>query len=456
MKRRIICILLAAVLFCGTVSAAPSKSPYAIRVNRALNTVTVYGLDENGEHTVPVKAMICSTARSGYHTPLGTFTLIGYRSEWRLMLDGTYGQYATSFSGNYLFHSICYTEASKDAMIREEYNDLGSPASMGCVRLQTVDAKWIFGNCPAGTKVTVYEDDNDPGPLGKPEKKIAYISPEAHNGWDPTDPSQDNPWTFVKAEQVHISQETKKVRAGETLTLSAAMEPTEAAMCGVTWSSSDPAVARVDAYGTVTGLSAGTAEITAASWNGVQDSCAVKVEGELLPFEDLVPGAWYYKELRGSLEAGVMQGVGGGRFAPSEPMTRAMVVQTLYNLEGQPKTAGKAVFTDVAEEAWYQAAVLWAKTEGLVNGVTETEFAPDDPMSRQELAAVLWRYAGSPGVSGTLEQFADADQAASFAREPLIWMTSQGLLQGAGGSLLPKNTVTRVETAVILQRFTAK
>ncbi len=96
MKRRILCLLLVLALLCGTVFAAGTKSPYAIRVNRALNTVTVYEQDENGDYTVPVKAMICSTARPGYVTPLGTYTLGSYRSEWRLMLDGSYGQYAVS------------------------------------------------------------------------------------------------------------------------------------------------------------------------------------------------------------------------------------------------------------------------------------------------------------------------------------------------------------------------
>lgn len=126
LKRRLICFVLLLVLLAGTVSAAGADvPPYAIKVNRAMNTVTVYELDENGQHTVPVKAMICSTARAGYVTPLGSFRLTAHRSPWRLMLDGTYGQYATCFKGNYLFHSICYSDDSHDAMVREAYNKLG-------------------------------------------------------------------------------------------------------------------------------------------------------------------------------------------------------------------------------------------------------------------------------------------------------------------------------------------
>lgn len=456
MKRRVLCFLLAALLLCCSVSAAPNQSPYAIKVNRALNTVTVYGLDENGEYTLPVKAMICSTARQGYATPLGEYKLIAYRSEWRPMLDGTYGQYATSFNGHYLFHSICYSEPSKDALIREEYNDLGSPASMGCVRLQTIDAKWIYDNCPAGTKVTVYDDPNDPGPLGKPEKKVEFITQQAYNGWDPTDPDANNPWNFVPAESVKIFPTVKSINAGESAQLIAGVEPAAASKCGLTWSSSDSAVAKIASDGTVLALSSGSAEISVSTWDGLVDTYTIRVEGELLPFSDLTPGAWYYRELRSALESGLLQGMGGGRFAPAESMTRAMVVQMLYNLADKPRTTYSPVFSDVSEDAWYGDAVMWAKANGVVNGYTETEFAPDRPMTRQELAAVLWRYAGQPSADGTPEIFSDWEQVDVFAEQALLWMTQEKLMQGADGKLNPCNTATRVETAVVLQRFSEK
>lgn len=457
MRRRIICLFLTLILLCGTVSAAgPAKSPYAIKVNRALNTVTVYGLDENGNHTVPVKAMICSTARAGYYTPLGTFTIIGYRSEWRYMLDGTYGQYATCFKGNYLFHSICYHEPSKDAMIREEYNALGTAASMGCVRLQTVDAKWIYDNCPAGTKVTVYEDFDDPGPLGKPEKLIDHITEEMYqvfSGWDPTDPAAENPWTFVEAESVEFFPDDVTVVAGNKEPLMTHVYPEEAAVCGLVWESSDSAIAKVDGRGNVIGLMPGTVEITASSWNGVSDTCTVTVEGELLPFDDLTPGAWYYKELRGALDEGILQGMGDRQFGPSLSMTRAMVVQTMYNMEGRPEVEGDLPFTDVGETAWYRPAVLWAYQNNMVKGVSETEFMPNKAMNRQELAAVLWRYAGQPEMEGDMTDYTDVGQIAEYARIPMLWLTQNSLMQGGEGLIQPRNVVTRIETAVVLYRY---
>lgn len=453
LKRRLFILLLLLALLAGTVSAAGLRqSPYAIRVNRALNTVTIYGLDENGQHTVPVKAMICSTARPGYVTPLGTYRLIEYRSPWRLMLDGTYGQYATCFSGHYLFHSICYSDDSHDAMIREAYNALGTAASMGCVRLETADAKWIYDNCPAGTVVTIYDDPYSPGPLGKPEKTVDEITLSMYNGWDPTDPAAGNPWQLIEATSVTITPEELTLTAGEAAMLEKFVEP-EIALSF--WTSSDEAVAKVDRRGTVTALSAGTAEITLECLNGMRAVCTVQVEGELLPFSDLIPGAWYYPEVRLALENGLFSGGSDGLFAPNSVMTRAMVVQVLYNLAGRPETAEPLPFEDVAEDAWYRNAVAWAVSKGIVTGVSAAEFAPDRPVTRQDLATILWRYAEMPEADANLTIYTDSHRVSEYAAIAMGWMTEQGLMNGSNGQLLPQKTATRAETAAILQRYAA-
>lgn len=196
----------AMLLLCGGIQGAsaskwmPSNGkPYYIMVNRAQSTVTVYALDEQGYYTVPVKAMVCSTGRKGHATPTGTYT-IGGRWTWVHMLDDSYGQYCTQIKGNILFHSVCYTKKDPSTLMTHEYNGLGAPASLGCVRLQTADAKWIYDNCARGTKVTIYDDAESPGPLGKPEKLVPHISEEQANGWDPTDPREANPWHTILAE----------------------------------------------------------------------------------------------------------------------------------------------------------------------------------------------------------------------------------------------------------------
>ncbi len=449
-KFRLISLVLLILLLTNLVSAAAPLLPYAIKVNRAWNTVTVYTHDESGQYTVPVKAMICSTARAGYVTPLGEFRLRAYRTQWQLMVDGTYGQYATQFQGNYLFHSICYEDDRHDAMKRDSYNNLGNAASMGCVRLETVDAKWIFDNCPAGTPVTIYEDYDSPGPLGKPDRTVDYIPAEVHNGWDPTDPAEGNPWQNAEVTMMELSAEELAMTAGEAADLNVTYEPATAI---INWSSSDPAVASVDAGGKVTAMSAGEAIITCAGLQGVSAQCAVTVESELLPYDDLLPGAWYYPEVRQAMEQGLFKGLGNRTFAPNAPVTRAMVVQVLYKLAGSPKVQTAAEFADVAEDVWYADAVNWAVQKGVVKGISKTEFAPDVPMTRQDLAAILWRYAGSPKMTSDLSEFDDGTQVASYAETAMAWMTEQGYLKGSDGCLQPTKTASRAETAAIFLRY---
>lgn len=164
--------------------------PYYIRINRKQNCITIYTLDENGEYTVPYKAMICSTGLYNA-TPRGVYQ-ISTKYRWRELYGNVYGQYATRIHGGVLFHSVPYYYKSNSALCTEKYNKLGQQASMGCVRLTVEDAKWIAENCPAGTTVEIYDSD-DPGPLGKPEAvKIDTDNP--NKGWDPTDSDENNPW----------------------------------------------------------------------------------------------------------------------------------------------------------------------------------------------------------------------------------------------------------------------
>lgn len=169
--------------------AADPAYPYYIRINRALNTVTVYTQGEDGSYSEPYTAFVCST---GAATPLGTYRTFN-KSYWRLLYGPCYGQYVTDIVGDILFHSVPYFTQDKGDLEYDEYNKLGTAASMGCIRLCVRDAMWIFNNCPIGTTVELYDDWESPGPLGKPGS--IYIDPSSPNrGWDPTDPDPENPW----------------------------------------------------------------------------------------------------------------------------------------------------------------------------------------------------------------------------------------------------------------------
>ena len=177
---------------------ANTQYPYYIKVNRAMCCVTVFGIDNNGGYTIPVVAFACSVGKAGDETIVGDNYSTTDKYPWRLMVDNSYAQYAFRINGGYLFHSVPYTIMSNDSLETDQFNLLGSPASLGCVRLKMSDVKWIYDNCPTGTKVTIYDDAATPGPLGKPDTiKIPLSSPNA--GWDPTDTNVNNPWLKFSA-----------------------------------------------------------------------------------------------------------------------------------------------------------------------------------------------------------------------------------------------------------------
>lgn len=163
---------------------------YLIAINRAADCVTVYTKDENGNYRKPYFAMICST---GEDTPLGEYrTIEQYR--WRYLFGDVYGQYAVRIVEHILFHSVPYLSQNPSDLEYEEFNKLGTPASLGCIRLQVADVKWIYDNCPIGTPVVLYDDAENPGPLGKPTFTPIDVNDETLRGWDPTDPDPANPW----------------------------------------------------------------------------------------------------------------------------------------------------------------------------------------------------------------------------------------------------------------------
>lgn len=164
------------------------KNPYSIYVNRKQNCVTVYTYDESGKYTVPVRAMVCSCGKNN-GTITGTYGIY-FKREWHSLFDNVYGQYVSGISGDYLFHSVPYYTKSSDDLEVEEFNKLGSNASLGCVRLSVSDTKWIYDNCAKNTEIKIFDDDN-PGPLGKPKTiKITDLK----CGWDPTDDNKSNPY----------------------------------------------------------------------------------------------------------------------------------------------------------------------------------------------------------------------------------------------------------------------
>ena len=183
----------------------------------------------------------------------------------------------------------------------------------------------------------------------------------------------------------------------------------------------------------------------------------MEVETPADQFVDVDEDAWYYDAVVYALDNGLMSGVSEDEFAPNATLTRAMIAQMLYSLEGKPRT-GSAGYADVAFGAWYEDAVAWISSEGLMTGYSDTAFGPDDPVTREQLALILYNYADWAGYdvrgSVSLGSYIDADSASTWAVEALEWAIDAGLISGRGnGILAPAGTATRAEVAQIFMNF---
>ncbi len=177
-----------------------------------------------------------------------------------------------------------------------------------------------------------------------------------------------------------------------------------------------------------------------------------------LPFPDVAEGDWFYDAVRYAYENGLMDGVGDNLFAPNSDTTRAQLVTILYRLAGEPEPGGDSGFSDVAAGTWYTDAVAWAAENGIVNGVSETEFAPGKDITREQLATILFRYAEAKGYDvsarADLSAYPDADQIQSYAAESVAWAVAEGLIQGfEDNTLRPAGNASRAQIATILMRF---
>ena len=191
-----------------------------------------------------------------------------------------------------------------------------------------------------------------------------------------------------------------------------------------------------------------------------QVTVTVTFEQAPLPFPDVTEGDWFYDAVRCAYENGLMGGVGDNLFAPNSQTTRAQLVTILHRLAGEPEVSGTSGFSDVAAGTWYTDAVAWAAQNGIVNGVSDTEFVPGDDITREQLAAILYRYAACQGYDvsqrADLSGFGDAESISDYAQAALSWAHAQGLVLGfEDGSLRPQGTASRAQIAAVLMRFLA-
>ena len=171
------------------------------------------------------------------------------------------------------------------------------------------------------------------------------------------------------------------------------------------------------------------------------------------PFGDVASGSWYYSDVLAAYGAGIVKGQTDTVFAPSATATRGQVVTMLYRMEGEPAVPTTAAFLDLTQD-YYKNAVNWAAAKNIVSGTSETTFSPGNNITREQLATMLYRMAGSPSVSGSLSKFSDGGSAQDYAQNALIWAVSKDIVRGnADGTLAPGASATRAEVCAMLMRY---
>ena len=181
-------------------------------------------------------------------------------------------------------------------------------------------------------------------------------------------------------------------------------------------------------------------------------------------YTDVSPNSWYYEPIQTLSEAGIVNGVGNGKFAPNETVSRAMAVTIIYRIAGCPDASSlENPFTDVPDGKWFTDAVKWAAANEITNGMTETSFAPHAPVTREQLACFVFRYGNliHARITAPLEyapygvalELYDEDQISPFAKEACSRMIRRGIFTGNHGYLYPHDPCTRAEAVTVLYRF---
>ena len=173
-------------------------------------------------------------------------------------------------------------------------------------------------------------------------------------------------------------------------------------------------------------------------------------------FDDVTPDSWYYDSVRWAAARGLLRGVSETQFAPEQIVTREMLITVLYRMSGQPTPGSTTDFADVSADAWYHDAVCWAVENNLSNGSGDGLFGAGQALTREQMAVLLYRYAGAAAAapSGDMPVFADSGAVSDWAADAMDWAVSQQLISGSDDGLLsPQQPCTRAQAAVILQRY---
>lgn len=284
------------------------------------------------------------------------------------------------------------------------------------------------------------------------------------SGTRPEKPSGDkNGWTGGKGQSAN-RESALGIKEGSVITVQDASGKTLynatalGSMSSVIFSSAD--IKEGETYTVlVDGVSVGTATAKLGTSSSSSDSLGPNQNGaqpgSVSGFQDVGQNDWFADAVRYVTGKSLMNGTGTTAFSPNGNMSRAMLATVLYRMSGETAEAGSS-FGDVSSSAYYAAAVNWASSKGIVNGTGTDAFSPNASITREQLAAMLYRYAGEPSVSADLSAYTDAVSISPYAEKAVEWCVAKGILSGKSATrLAPQDTATRAECAAMLQRFAA-
>lgn len=347
----------------------------------------------------------------------------------------------------------------------------------------TIDTKSVYEDAEIsgmGEVTLYYYDANNEKMLSAPKAVGIYtvkiMVAEGVNYEASTAELADSTWTFtiesVSVLDVELNENTITLSVEEISQLEASVTPENATNKEVEWSSSNEAVAVVDANGKVTVVSAGVATITATAkdGSGASGSCTVMVTEPIVenPLFDVPENAWYYPFALRAYNEGIVSGVGTDeetgliKFAPEVTIPREQFVQILYSRAGKPAVEYSPIFSDVAEQSatvWYSDAIMWASQNDLVSGYDNGKFGVGDLITREQVAVILKKYAEYRGYDTSFNKelddwkvtFNDVDEIHSWASDGMCWAVEYGIMSGkSGGWLMPLGNATRAEAATMI------
>lgn len=176
-------------------------------------------------------------------------------------------------------------------------------------------------------------------------------------------------------------------------------------------------------------------------------------------FKDVGKDDWYYEAVRYVYENNILTGMGDGLFAPKDNMTRAMIVQALYNMEDKPSIIGENTYEDVEKGKWYEDAIIWSSENNLVTGVGNNKFSPNSFITKEQMVTILYNYAKSQNYDVTVGEdtnilsYNDAFELSDYAYSPMQWACGENIISGFEDNLSPKKALTRAEVATIIMNF---